>query len=351
MHEMRDFLIESISTPGLSGYEAPIRSTICETWESFVDELSTSKLGSLHGLIQGTGKEPRNKILLAAHMDSIGLMVTDIQEEFIKITEIGGIDPRVLPGQLVTIHGSVDIPGVVIQPPMHTIPENYHNQAVPLKYLFIDTGLSPRQIANRVHLGDLVSFANPPIKINDKLLTGPSLDNRASVAALTHALKLLQNRLHEWDVWAVLTVQEEETLGGAFTSAFELRPEIAIVIDVTFAHDSLSPKNKTYAMDKGPTLGWGPNVHPKLHKIYKELAERLEIPYQLEMMPRHSGTDAIAIQVAAEGVPTMVISIPIRYMHTPVEMVHIKDIERTGRLLSEFITDLDDEFMGKLEWE
>ena len=179
-------------------------------------------------------------------------------------------------------------------------------------------------------------------------LAGKSLDNRASVAALSLCLEHLQKRRHDWDVWAVATTQEEETFGGAKTSAFQLRPQLAVAVDVTWGKSPGSPEHKTFSLGKGPTLGWGPNIHPGLHKSFKELADQLEIPHEAEVMPRHSGTDAFALQVAAEGIPTMVVSIPLRYMHTPVEVVNLKDIRRTALLLSEFISRLDGDFMAKL---
>ena len=179
-------------------------------------------------------------------------------------------------------------------------------------------------------------------------IAGHSLDNRASVAALTLCLADLQKRNHAWDVWAVATAQEEETLGGASTSAFQLRPDIAVAVDVTWGKSTGAPDHQTFALGKGPTLGLGPNIHPGLHSSFKKLADDLEIPYAVEVMPRHSGTDAFAMQVVAEGIPTMVVTIPLRYMHTPVEVVALKDIRRTAHLLSAFIADLDSETMQKL---
>ncbi len=147
------------------------------------------------------------------------------------------------------------------------------------------------------------------------------------------------------------TTQEEETYAGAYTSAFQLKPSLAIAIDVTFAASPGSPSHKTFPMGKGPTLGWGPNIHPALHKAVKKLADLLEIPYAVEVMPRHSGTDAYALQVTAQGIPTMVISIPLRYMHTAVEMISMKDITRVGRLLAEFAASLDEKFMDQMKWD
>jgi endoglucanase len=197
----------------------------------------------------------------------------------------------------------------------------------------------------------MISFAQEPIQLQGDTLAGRSLDNRASVAALTLCLEDLQTRNHAWDVWAVATTQEEETLGGARTSAFQLRPQIAVAVDVTWGESPGAPDHLTFPLDKGPTLGWGPNIHPGLHRSIKKTAEQIEVPFAVEVMPRHSGTDAFSIQIAAEGIPTMVVSIPLRYMHTPVEVVALKDIQRTARLLSEFITQLDIDYMNKLTLE
>lgn len=196
-----------------------------------------------------------------------------------------------------------------------------------------------------------MSFAQEALELGEETLAGHSLDNRASVAAVTHCLELLQGRSHSWDVWAVASVQEEETLGGALTSAFQLQPELAVAIDVTFARSPGANDYRTFPLGEGPTLGWGPNIHPFLHKRFKELAEQLEIPHAVEVMPRHSGTDAYALQVAAAGLPAMVVSIPLRYMHTPVELVMLKDIRRAGRLLAEFIARLEPDTMETFTWD
>jgi putative aminopeptidase FrvX len=348
MIELRPFLESMLTTPGLSGYERPIREIIESAWQPLTDELSVSRLGSLHGLKTGSAPEPRPTILIAAHMDAIGLIVSKIVDGFLRVNEIGGLDARVLPGQLVTIHGRQELPGVIVQPPAHLLPEEVKQGPVPTKYLLVDTGLNARQVNRLVRTGDLISFAQEPIQLEGDTLAGKSLDNRASIGALTLCLEQLQSRLHAWDVWAVATVQEEETMAGARTSAFQLRPQLAVAVDVTWGKSPGTSDHETYPLGKGPTLGWGPNVHPGFHKSFKNLADKIEIPYALEVMPRHSGTDAFALQVAAEGIPTMVISIPLRYMHTPVEMVSLKDIQRTAQLLSEFIAQLDVNYLDTL---
>jgi putative aminopeptidase FrvX len=328
-----------------------VRPQIEKAWAPLTHLLSTSRLGSLHGLRRGSAPDPRQSILLSAHMDAIGLMVTAVVEGYLRVTSIGGIDARVLPGQLVTVHGRQDLPGVIAPPTSRLLPPHISEGAVPLEYLLVDTGLLPDEVEHLVRIGDLVSFAQAPFETAGETLVGHSLDNRASVAVVTTCLEELTRRPHAWDVWAVASAQEEVTLGGATTSGFELHPSLAVAIDVTFASGPGSPSHKTFPMGKGPTLMWGPNIHPALFKTFKELAEHLEIPYSMEVAPRHTGTDGFALQVVAEGIPNFIMGIPLRYMHTPVEMVALKDITRAGRLLAEFIAQLDENFMDKITWE
>jgi endoglucanase len=351
MTELLPFLNELISAPGLSGYEIGVRPIIEKAWKPITDQLSTSRLGSLHGFQKGTGDEPRPSIMVAAHMDAIGLMVNAIIDGFLRVTSIGGIDVRVLPGQLVTVHGQKDLPGMIVPTPVRLLPTRLQAGVVPLEYLLVDVGLLPDEVANLVRIGDTISFAQPALNTGGETLTGHTLDNRAAVAALTSCLDILHSRPHLWDVWAVATVQEETTYGGALTSAFQLRPSLCVSMDVTFGSEPSSPSHLTFPLGKGPTLGWGPVVHPYLFKTIKEVAERLEIPISTEPTPRYSGTDSEAMVAVAEGIPNVVIGIPLRYMHTPVEMIALKDITRAGRLAAEFIAQLDETFIAKLTWE
>jgi len=351
MTETLTFLKELISAPGISGYESALRPLIEKAWGEITDELSVSRLGSLHGFQRGTGPEPRPAILVAAHMDSIGLMVNAIVDGFLRVTSIGGVDVRVLPGQMVTVHGQDDLPGMIVPTPARLLPSNVQGGIVPLEYLLVDVGLLPDEVTGLVRVGDPISFAQPPLETAGETLAGHSLDNRASIAALTVCLEILQTRPHVWDVWAAATVQEEIGLKGAQTSSFQLRPSLAVAMDVTFGSSPGSSNHQTFPLGKGPTLMWGPNVHPSLFNTLKETAERFEIPFAVEATAHATGTDAVAMQVNAEGVPSVVVGIPLRYMHTPVEMVALKDITRAGRLVAEFITKLDEHFMDKLIWD
>ena len=372
MPEFTPFLKSLLTIPGLSGYETPVANLIEAEWRPLVDEISRSRLGSLQALkkAHGDGKHP--SIMIAAHMDAIGLMVTQIVDGFLHITQVGGIDARVLPGTPVMVHGNAAGPalsnvegrrpepvegiteelfGVIVQPPARALPPSVGDGPVSMNHLLVDIGLSHKQALQKVRVGDLVSFATPPVELAGDVISGHSLDNRVSVAALTVALQELKGKAHAWDVWAVATAQEEETLGGAATSTFGLRPDLAVAVDVTFAKGPGANDWQTFPLGKGPTLAFGPNIHPFLHKKLKELADRLEIPHAVEVLPRHSGTDTFAMQVIAEGIPTAVIGIPLRYMHTPVEVVAYKDIQRAGRLVAEFIAALEPDFIEKIVWD
>jgi tetrahedral aminopeptidase len=353
MTEIPLFLKSLISVSGLSGYEAPVADLIKERWRPFVDEISLSRVGSLHGLKRGTGKSPRPSLMVATHMDAIGMQVSQLVDGFLHIAPVGGIDVRVLPGAEVTVHASrsnEELPGVVVLPPARFLPESAGDKIL-IEHLLVDTGLLPREVTKKVCIGDLVSFANPPFELAGDVLSGHTVDNRASIAALTICLEELQNKPHVWDLWAVATVQEETTYLGAYTSSFALRPQMAIVVDGTFAKGPGANGWQTSAMGKGVGLCIGPNMHPFLHKKLKELADRLEIPWFLDVSLGDSGTDAFAVQVTAEGIPTALVEFPIRYMHTPVESVSLKDIQRVGRLLAEFVTSLEEDFLETIVWE
>ena len=200
-------------------------------------------------------------------------------------------------------------------------------------------------------MGDVVSFAQPPLELTGGAVAGHTLDNRASVAAVTFCLDILQRRKHAWDVWAVASAQEETNFAGAFTSPFAIQPDFAIALDVTFAKGPGSTDWRTFPLGKGVTLPWGPNIHPALYEAITKTADELDIPYSREAAPIVTSTDVDAIQVVQAGIPCVLVSTPLRYMHTPVEVVALKDIQRAGRLIAEFISALPVDFMQTLEWK
>jgi endoglucanase len=339
---------------GLSAYEVSVRDVVSAAWQPLADEVTVDKFGSLWATKKGSGRAPRFRAMLAAHMDAIGLMVTKIDGAFLRITEVGGIDVRVLPGQQVLVHAShapEPLPAIVGSRPPHVLKPADRDKVLSLGDLVVDPGLPAAEVARLVQIGDLITFDQPPFEMQDDLLVGKSFDNRVSVAAVTVCLEALRERKHEWDVVAVATTQEEHNLGGARTAAYDLQPDIAIVLDVTWAAAPGVPEHRAFALGEGPTIGLGPNVNPKLHEALVKAAKDAEIPHHVEIIPRHSGTDAFAIQVSRNGVNCGLVGIPLRNMHTPVEIISVRDVSRTGRLLAEFVSGLDSQFLDTLKWD
>ena len=336
---------------GIAGFEGPIRDLVRQHWEPLVDEIEDGKLGSLIGLKHGVGPEPRPRLMLAAHMDEVGLMVTAIEKGFLRIARVGGTDRRVLLGLEVTVHGRRDLPGLVATRPPHVLTQEERKKTVPLDKIFVDVGLSEEKVEELVSVGDLISFRSELSELRNRRVSGKALDDRACVAAITLALERLQNVQHEWDVFAVATAQEETGLKGAMTSAYGVAPDAAIALDVTFGEQPGVPKGDTIPLGKGPSIAVGPNFHPGLVARLRKIAEDREIPYHVDPIPGRSGTDAWAIQVTREGVPTALISVPVRYMHQPVETLAVEDVERAGRLLASFVADSGASLLKDLAWE
>ena len=348
MQDISPFLLSLLSQPGLIGYEEPVSALIAEKWRPLVDELTTSRLGSLHGLRKAVAGKKSPCLMITAHMDAIGLMVKEVDQGLLRVTNIGGLDPRIFPGQMVTVHGKKEIPGVVQLMPDRLLKESESGKPPTFDRLFIDTGLDEKELKRLVKPGDLASFAQVPFQMEGDFLTGHSLDNRASVAALTVCLEEIRNFNLAWDVQAVATTQEELSHGGAATSTFEINPDLAIVVDVTFAKGPGASDYRTFSLAEGPTIGTGANCHPALVKKLSSVAEEMDMPFSMEAMPVSSGTEGMNVQITASGIPTVVLSIPIRYMHTSVEMAAMKDIYRTGRLLARWITSLEADSLNTL---
>jgi tetrahedral aminopeptidase len=345
-------LLKSLSeAPGVSGYEHQVREIVLAEFGRHADETWSDPLGSVIALKRGTAAEPRPSIMLATHMDEIGLIVSEIEKGFLHFEMVGGYDGRVLIGQEVVVHGRADLTGIVGSRPPHVLSASERDKPIPYDKLLIDVGLDPDELPNLVRVGDLVTMKASLTELKGGLAAGKALDNRASVAAAAVCLEELARVRHLWDVYAVATAQEETGLKGAITSAFGLRPDVAIAIDVTWATQPGTQDEYTFDLGSGPTIGHGPNFHPKLNKSLEDTAQSLEMSYHLEPAARVGGTDAVALQTTREGIPTALISIPLRNMHTPVETVSVKDIERTGRLLAAFIAGLDESFLDSLVWD
>lgn len=336
--------LSEITAP--SGHEGPVRDVLSTVWSEWADEFQTDGLGSLIAIKHGTGDEPRRRVMVSAHMDEIGLIVSDIQNGFIRTAKLGGIDYRALLGQPVLVHGRRRLKGLFAAAPPHMA--RSRDKYPEPDDMWIDVGLLAEDVAQLVQIGDLITFDSPPLELKNKRLAGKSLDNRVSLAVLTVCLDELSRQSHSWDVAAVASVQEEVGLYGALTSAYQLQPDVAVALDVTFATQPSVGEDEGFALGSGPTLGVGPNFHSRLVKAMRDAAAALEMKTPIEPMPGNSGTDAWAIQVSRDGVPTVLLSVPVRCMHSPVEIVDLRDITRTGRLLAAFIAGMGPDFLGEI---
>ena len=352
--KIKEVLTTLCSLPGVSGYETPISDALKDIWGGLTDEVKVSPLGNLYALKKAVDPMPEQgrKVLFAVHMDAIGMIATEIVGEFIRFEEVGGFDPRILPGQFVTVHGKKGpVKGLIVMPGRNLTKTDHGSEPIPLPELLIDTGYDAETLKTLVRPGDIISYANEPVFMQGDTISAHTLDNRASIAAVTACLQELQTIRHKWDVYAVGTVQEEETMAGGRTAPFDIRPDIAVAIDVTFAKGPGSKEWNTRPLESGAALGFGMNMHPKLFEMFRDLCEEENIPYTIELSPRMSGTDAYAMQVAAQGFPTTVISIPLRYMHTANEVISMKDVAAVGKLLAAFVRSLDENTMDRLAWE
>lgn len=347
--DVKAFVKQLSEIPAPSGHEAPARAAIRAAWAGRADTFETDGLGSLIAVKHGAGDEPRRRIMLCAHMDEIGLIAAEIRDGFIRAAMLGGIDSRVLLSQPVLVHGRRVLKGVFGAAPPHMA--RSRKKYPELDELWIDVGLPAEDVATLVRAGDVISFDAPAVDLKGRRVAGKSLDNRASVAALTLCLDELSRRAHAWDVVAVASVQEEVHLLGATTAAYRVAPDLAIAADTTFGTQPGVGDDEGFDLGSGPTLGLGPNFHPGLVESLRKTARAHEIKLQTEVLPANSGTDAWVIQVSRTGVPTALLSIPIRNMHTPSEIVDVRDIERTGRLMAVFITEIGPDFLDQLSLE
>lgn len=311
-------------------------------FEPYVQEIRMDSLGNLVMCRRGEGPEPRPRLLLTAHMDEIGFLVSKIEiGGFLRFTAVGGIDARILLGQEVLVLGRSDVPGVIGAKPPHLLAEEERKKAPRLEDLFIDVGLPGEQLENVVQIGDPIVLKRDPQALSGESWTGKALDDRAGLAALYVCLRSLERVRVPADIFVVATVQEELGTRGATVCTFGLIPDIGIAVDVGFGEMPGLPEEDTIAMGEGPAIALGPNIHPCIGQDLIRLAKEHHIPHQIEVAPGPTGTDARAIQISRGGVAAGLLSIPLRYMHTPVEVVQMQDIISTGRLLALFAGQLD----------
>ena len=249
------------------------------------------------------------------------------------------------------VHGRQPLPGIVASVPPHLLTEDKRGQYPTWEELVVDVGLPAEEVASLVRIGDRVTVDTPMLELMNNKVAAKAMDDRACVAIMSSCLNELRLLQHRWNVYAAATVQEETGLYGAETAAYKIAPDIAIALDVGFARQPGVDADVSGDFNAGPLIGIGPNFHEKLNARLRDTAKKYEIKIQDDPLPGHSGTDAWPIQISVEGIPTALLSLPLRNMHSPNETADLRDIERTGRLLALFIASLDDDFMTALNWD
>jgi endoglucanase len=332
-------LLEKLSNAsGVSGFEDDVREIISKELEGYVDDQEVDNLGNL--ITMKKGAENSKKVMLAAHMDEIGLMVRYIDKKgFIKFSKIGGINDQMLLNQEVHIHNPKgDVLGVIGSKPPHRMKASERKKVIEYENMFIDIGASNREEAEKkVNIGDPVTIKQDFAMLGDELGMGKALDNRVGCAVMIEVLKRVDSSA---TVYGVGTVQEEVGLKGARTSAFKINPDMALALDVTISgdHPGIKEEDAPAKMGKGPCIiltdasGRGLITHPHVKEILINAAKENDIPCQLEVSEGGT-TDATAIHLTREGIPTGVISPASRYIHTPVSVVNIKDVEQVVELI------------------
>jgi endoglucanase len=331
-----DTLEKLSNTCGVAGREEEVRSLMKKFLKPYVDEVKEDKLGNVIGIKKGKKNAP--KVMLAAHMDEIGLLVKMISKEgFIQFAKIGGIDDRILLAQKVIVYTEKGpLYGIIGSKPPHIQKEEERKKVLTYDELFIDIGAENQEQAKKmgVKIGDPVGFDTKFAKVGKNIVIGKAFDDRVGCAVMVEAMKHLEKT--DCAIYAVGTVQEEVGLRGATTAAFGIYPEVGIALDVTIAGDTLGVREfeAPIKMRKGPSLtvaDYGLITHPKVLRLLVDAAEENKIPYQLETgLP--GSTDAARISLTREGVPSGVISIPTRYIHGPASLLSLEDTENTVKL-------------------
>ncbi len=340
------YLKQLTETPSPTGSETEVASIIRDRLADVADEIETNVMGSVHAVLKGKGQAP--SVMIAAHMDEVGLMVTHITDQgFLYVSSVGGVDAAILPGMRVDVHTqSGTLRGVVGRKPIHLIEPDERKTVTPLSSLVIDLGLSARRVKSLVRVGDVITYGVGFEKFGKGMAVSRGLDDKAGVYVATRVMEELKKEGGaEGDYICATTVQEEIGLRGGTTSAYGVDPDIAIAVDVTHATDYPGINQTRYGKiecGEGPVIARGPNVNPVVFERLCAVAKKEGIKFQLEAEPGVTGTDAGTMQVQKGGKASGLVSIPLRYMHTPTEVVKLSDLENTVALLKRFILDLDE---------
>jgi endoglucanase len=343
-----DLFKEISETPGVSGFENRIRNLIIDQIKDFVDDISVDNMGNVTAFRKGSESK---KLMIAAHMDEIGFIVSHIDDNgFIRFIPLGGFDPKTLTAQRVIVHGKKDIIGVMGSKPIHVMTAEERKKIVEIKDFFIDTGMTKEEVEEIIEVGNSVSRERDCIQMGH-CINGKSLDNRVSVYVLIEVLKEIKDKKLPFDLYAVFTVQEEVGIRGAQVAALEIEPDFGIGLDTTIAYDV--PGAQDYEMVT--KLGAGTAIKimdssaiadQRMISYMKETAKAEDVKFQMEILPA-GGTDTAFIQrMNKSGAITGAISIPTRNIHQVVESVHNEDVLGSISLLSACILN-----MNKADWK
>jgi putative aminopeptidase FrvX len=342
-------LRDLLAARGPSGYETAPAAVWCAAARAFGAEVDTDVVGTPSARVSGRDSSAR-RLVVMGHIDEIGLIVTHIDDEgFLWFREVGGWDAQILVGQRVVVGTRAgEVPGVIGKKPIHLLREEERKKVAEVRDLHIDIGARDgEQAREMVRIGDVAVIAGDPVELPNGRIASRALDNRLGSFVALEAARLVAQAGDggaEWELVAVAAAQEETTFGGSRTSAFSLEPDAAIVVDVTHATDAPGIEVKEsgkHELGSGPVLSRGSTLHPRLFELLHDTAEREGIPFTVEAIGRNTGTDADAVHLSRGGVPTALVSVPLRYMHSPVELVALADVHAAARLIAAAARTLD----------
>ncbi len=341
-----ELLHRLLTAAGPSGHETGPARVWREGCSKFTDDVHGDKVGSSMARVAGTAGGPTLAVI--GHIDEIGVHISHIEDEgYLRFGEVGGWDPVVLVGQRVRVTTrDGTIPGVIGRKPIHLLKGPDREKVPAIKDLHIDIGAKDADEARKlVRIGDVAVIDGEPVQMPSDRLVSRALDNRIGCFVAAESARLVAEAGGApGDVIALAVAQEETTFAGARTSAFSLEPDLAVVVDVTFATDQpgidLGPITK-HPLESGAVVARGTALHPRVTDLLYETAEQEGLPFTVESLGRGTGTDADAVHVSRSGVPTGLVSVPIRYMHSPVELVSLGDIEVASKLIAAFARRLE----------
>lgn len=337
MKDLRALLKTLSDLPGPSGFEGAVVRCAVELMKPLTNEAYVDAFGNAVG-IRRAAKPGAKRILLSAHLDEIGFIVSGAEEGFLRFSPIGGIDARMLPGRELTILTDPPAFGIVTCLPPHVLSAEEMDQSFPMEDLRIDAGLTQEEALAKIPAGTAAVYRASGFPLGKDAFCGKAMDDRACFAAALLALEKLAGKELEQDVILLGSVREELGSQGAKSGTFALEPQLCVAVDVTHAETADGgPENTDCLLGGGPTVAFGPNSSPWVRDRLLALAEQKQIPVQREVMEGDSCTDGWEMQVSREGIPTSILSLPTRYMHTPMETVSLKDIEALADLLAAFL--------------